>query len=195
MFSTSSLSLLPARPNIFHGRDKEVKEVLQCVGQEQPSRIAILGPGGMGKSSLALAVLHYDSVASKFGSHRYFIPCDSASSSAELLSVVSHHLGLTENSKPSKAIIRHLSSISQPILLVLDNLETAWEPTEYRSQVEEFLSLLGDIMHLHLVVNLFLFTLLKSSHMIICLGDHERCRTAKSNAVDTTLSPTSHTIE
>lgn len=62
------------------------------------------------------------------------------------------HFGLREKGNPSKAVIRYLSSLLDPILLVLDNLEMAWEPFESRVDVEEFLSLLTDIPQLHLLV-------------------------------------------
>jgi hypothetical protein len=37
--------------------------------------------------------------------------------------------------------------------LVVDNLETPWEPIQSRSGIEEFISLLTDISHLALIVS------------------------------------------
>jgi hypothetical protein len=37
-------------------------------------------------------------------------------------------------------------------LLILDNLETVWEPQESRADIEEFLSLITDVEHLALMV-------------------------------------------
>lgn len=121
--------------------------------KDHAARIAILGAGGMGKSSLALAALHQEAIVAKFESHRYFISCEGANSSADLISFVALYFGVTAHSQLLKAIILCLSSISGPVLLVLDNLETAWEPTDGREQVENFLSLLTDVHNLHLVVS------------------------------------------
>ncbi|KAJ6472243.1 hypothetical protein DFH09DRAFT_1476013 [Mycena vulgaris] len=49
--SSTSISMLPSEPKIFHGRESELCEILDLFIQEPP-RIAILGAGGMGKTSL-----------------------------------------------------------------------------------------------------------------------------------------------
>ncbi|KAJ7877150.1 hypothetical protein B0H13DRAFT_1893366 [Mycena leptocephala] len=52
-----------------------------------------------------------------------------------------------------KILLVQLSNTSPaaPSLLILDNLETLWEPTESRANIEEFLSLLTGVEHLALV--------------------------------------------
>ena len=65
--SSGSLSILPAYPSIFHGRDTELREVVNSLTNDsESSRIAILGAGGMGKTSLSIAALHDSEVAKKF---------------------------------------------------------------------------------------------------------------------------------
>ncbi|KAJ7018450.1 hypothetical protein C8F04DRAFT_1328146, partial [Mycena alexandri] len=56
--SSELFSMIPSQPKIFHGRDSELQEIAKIL-QHQFPRIAILGPGGMGKTSLARAVLHH----------------------------------------------------------------------------------------------------------------------------------------
>ncbi|KAJ7934601.1 hypothetical protein B0H13DRAFT_2488420, partial [Mycena leptocephala] len=41
-----------------------------------------------------------------------------------------------------------------PSLLILDNLETLWEPAGSRSDIEDFLSLLADVDHLALMITM-----------------------------------------
>ncbi|KAJ7454180.1 P-loop containing nucleoside triphosphate hydrolase protein [Mycena latifolia] len=146
--SNSLLSLLPATPKIFHGRDGELQQIVAILLQESP-RVAILGSGGIGKTSLATAALHHPKIAQAF-QQRYFVACDAAATHSDLLHIVASNLQLepTQN-----LIVRSLAS-GPPTLLVLDNLETAWEPLASRARVEEFLSLLTDIPHLGLLITM-----------------------------------------
>ncbi|KAJ7253873.1 hypothetical protein C8J57DRAFT_1473713 [Mycena rebaudengoi] len=62
--SSSANSLLPASPKIFHGRESELKDVVNVLLQNS-ARVAILGTGGMGKTSLATAALHNPQVEAR----------------------------------------------------------------------------------------------------------------------------------
>jgi GTPase SAR1 family protein len=145
--------MLPSEPKIFNGRDSELEQIVESLNQEF-GRIAILGTGGIGKTSLARAVLHDPHVTAKYN-HRFFVPCDSAASGNDLAALVALHLALKAEKNPTKSIIRFLSGTA-PSLIILDNLETVWEPLESRGAVEEFLSLLTDIPHLSLIVSNYL---------------------------------------
>ncbi|KAJ7144357.1 hypothetical protein C8R44DRAFT_535684, partial [Mycena epipterygia] len=117
-----------------------------------PARIAIVGPGGIGKTTLSIAVLHHPDIESTY-EHRYFIPCEAATTIGELLSIIIFHLELEPSRQPSTLIVRFPSECG-PTVLVLDNLETAWEPSESRHEVEELLCLLADVGTLTLVITL-----------------------------------------
>lgn len=47
-------TVIPAKPQIFYDRDNFVKELVTCVLAYPPPRPGILGPGGLGKTSVAL---------------------------------------------------------------------------------------------------------------------------------------------
>ncbi|KAJ7100462.1 hypothetical protein C8R44DRAFT_747510 [Mycena epipterygia] len=149
--SSGSISMLPAQPKIFHGRQSELEDIVTSLIQKS-SHIAILGPGGIGKTSLARAALHHPEVAAKY-EHRFFVSTDSAMTSIELAALTGSHLGLKPGKDLTKAVVQFLSR-GPPCLLVLDNLETSWEPLESCSGVEEFLSLLTDIPHLALMITM-----------------------------------------
>ncbi|KAJ7431611.1 P-loop containing nucleoside triphosphate hydrolase protein, partial [Mycena latifolia] len=140
--------MLPAKPKIFHGREPELKEIVNILQQESP-RIAILGAGGMGKTSLAKATIHHPDIASKY-EQCFFVLADSVTTSIGLLVLIAEHIGL----KPAKNVttqVLHYFATHGPSLLILDNLETSWEPIESRGDVEELLAKLTDFPHLTLM--------------------------------------------
>jgi hypothetical protein len=160
--SASLLPMLPAKPKIFHGRDKEIGAVVELL-MAQPARIPILGPGGIGKTTLATAVLYHPDIVSKYNK-QYFVQCDTANGTPQLIDAVSFHLGLEPSRQPVDAIIHHLSNTG-PTIVVLDNLETVWEPTENRRTVEEFLSQLSGVPQVALLVSFFIQMQHRSSSM------------------------------
>ncbi|KAJ7840577.1 hypothetical protein B0H14DRAFT_2587444 [Mycena olivaceomarginata] len=91
--SSTSISMLPSEPKIFHGRDSELSDILQLFNQGTP-RIAILGSGGMGKTSLARAVIHHAQIKTRYQQHCFFVACDSASSTVELAALIGVNIGL-----------------------------------------------------------------------------------------------------
>ncbi|KAJ7215039.1 P-loop containing nucleoside triphosphate hydrolase protein [Mycena pura] len=144
--------MLPSVPKIFHGRESELSNILQLFTQDAP-RIAVLGAGGMGKTSLARAVLHHPDINVKYGEYRIFVTCDGVSTAAELVALIANYQGLELGENPTQQIIRHFAS-RPPTLLILDNLETAWEPMGSRIEIEKFLSLLTDIQQLALIITM-----------------------------------------
>ncbi|KAJ6592037.1 hypothetical protein DFH09DRAFT_1414862 [Mycena vulgaris] len=150
--SSTSISMLPSEPKIFHGRESELSDILELFMQEMP-RIAILGAGGMGKTSLARAVLHHPTITRKYAQHRFFVACDSTLSKDELVILIGAHLGLKPTKNMAKVILHHFAT-NPACLLILDNLETLWELTEIRRDIEEFLSLVTDIKHLSLIITM-----------------------------------------
>ncbi|KAJ6452360.1 hypothetical protein C8R47DRAFT_1204351 [Mycena vitilis] len=126
--SSTSMPMLPSEPKIFHGRDVEVSDILQLFREGNP-RIAILGAGGMGKTTVARVVLHHTDITTRYEQHRHFITCDSAGTKAELLALIGDHLGLKLGKTPAQALVRHFVE-APPSLLILDNLEMVWERKE-----------------------------------------------------------------
>ncbi|KAJ7869244.1 P-loop containing nucleoside triphosphate hydrolase protein, partial [Mycena leptocephala] len=147
------ISMLPSEPKIFHGRDSELLDIVHLFSQETP-RIVILGAGGMGKTSLARAVIHHTEITERYNQHRFFVACDPAATQVGLAALIGAHVGLKPGTDLTCPVIQYFSSSSNS-LLILDNLETLWEPVESRGKIEEFLSLFTGMDHLALVITMW----------------------------------------
>ncbi|KAJ7928350.1 hypothetical protein B0H13DRAFT_2311628 [Mycena leptocephala] len=95
----------PSLPKNLHGRDSELKDIVDVLLCE-PARAAVLGPGGIGKTSLAMAAVHHPAIIEKYGL-MHFISCESASTCAELVTCIGLYLGMETSTQLSKQIVRH----------------------------------------------------------------------------------------
>ncbi|KAJ7831555.1 hypothetical protein B0H13DRAFT_1915405 [Mycena leptocephala] len=82
------------------------------------------------------------------------LPCaESATTSLELAALIGLHVGLSPGQDLTKPVVQYISK-KPSCLLILDNLETVWEPIQSRGGVEEFLSLLTAVKHLALIITM-----------------------------------------
>ena len=134
------------------GRDKEKSLVLETLLDKTPARIAILGAGGMGKTTLALSSLHDPSVIAHFQS-RYFVSCEAVTSVSALVGEIANALRIPAK-RDEHLIDVILSSFQGNAMLCLDNFETIWDNEAARSDVEDFLSHLNHLPQLAIIVTM-----------------------------------------
>ena len=145
----------PASPAIFFGRDKFVAEAVHLIQIAQPARLAILGAGGIGKTSVALAILHHEEMQQMFDERHYFVSCEAATSVSLLMQAILTVLGVQSGSKEDPLTVMHnmLMVQSAPLLMVLDNFDTPWE-SENQTEVGSLLCRIAGVLHVTLIITM-----------------------------------------
>ncbi|KAF8063534.1 hypothetical protein FPV67DRAFT_251307 [Lyophyllum atratum] len=151
---------VPANIDIFHGREAVVAELVSVLtasvpeGQKRP-RVCLLGPGGMGKTCTARAVMAHPDIKIHFtNGNRVWVPCVKATSVSLFLDTLYSSSGTARNTGNAlNDILSELKS-SDPLVLLLDNFETPWNIDRGRSEVEQILRDIHQIPHVTIFVTM-----------------------------------------
>ena len=145
-------------PQVFFGRDAELAQIVDMITANigsHPARIAILGLGGYGKTSLARAVLTTKQIKDHFGGARYFVPCESITSSGALLTELGKTLGVLKGGTDDLWSHIRLMLTSKDSIICFDNFESLWDQhIEMKHSVEEFLSSVTALPHVTVLITM-----------------------------------------
>jgi predicted ATPase/class 3 adenylate cyclase len=110
---------LPTELSSFVGREREIAATRKLL--EQARLVTLTGPGGTGKTRLALQVAA--SVADRFPDGTWFVPLSAVSDAELVSSAIAHAVGVAEDPAraPLDALVARLQAGT--VLLVLDNVE------------------------------------------------------------------------
>ncbi|KAH7918740.1 TPR-like protein [Leucogyrophana mollusca] len=139
----------PGWPSMFFGRDDLVRDAVESLDLQH---VVLVGPGGIGKSSIAKAILNEDSIVAKFQDRRFFVSFDNIDASqitldtfvqriADVLGVKSALLG---------AVKTYLAASN--VLIVLDNAETFQDAASGSDRIAEAIDELGALPSVRIIL-------------------------------------------
>ncbi len=128
---------VPATP-ICLGREDEIDALSTGVLGPAAFAACLLGPPGVGKSTLSLAVLNSAAVVRRFKARRYFVRCESARTGDEFCVAVAAALGFPPETAQWPAALAELAR--EPVVIALDNAETP-----HHASASEFLPRLAEL--------------------------------------------------
>ena len=124
---------LPVQPTALIGREREVATVRECLLEPETRLLTLTGPGGTGKTRLALQVSA--EVLEAFPDGVFFVNLAPISDPALVLPTIAQTLGVTEaGSQPLRDTL-HAFLHDKQLLLLLDNFEQVVEAASMLSEL------------------------------------------------------------
>ena len=128
---------LPVSKTSFIGRDLELVEIGNALSSDEVRLVTLLGPGGIGKTRLALQAAHDQLQESHFEKGVFFVALENLTAGDQVLRAVAAALSLklAGNTDPLEVIQKFIAQKS--ILIVLDNFEQLTSEVELVSRLLE----------------------------------------------------------
>jgi len=112
---------LPQSPTAFVGREAELTELATLIDDDAIHLITLIGPGGIGKTRIALETAHRH--LNQFSDGIYYVPLAPLNNPEHLVSTLADNINFTFSGSedPQKELLNYLAE--KNMLLILDNFE------------------------------------------------------------------------
>jgi hypothetical protein len=137
------------------GRDVDICALVNRSMTKPERPLRICGAPGIGKSTLARAVLRTPEMQAKFGTRRYEVHCDNLTSCNDLISRIARDWFRITESDPNLILDLLLTELTRlPCAVLIDNFETLWRHPRAvaRDASLEFVAQLAAVPSLRLMV-------------------------------------------
>jgi predicted ATPase len=116
-------SNMPVQRTPFIGREREVASLQQLLNRADVRLVTLTGPGGIGKTRLAVQVV--TDLSAGFTGGVCFVSLSAVSSRESAIRAIAQAIGLLEmpGQSSQESLKEYVSGLSQPLLLLLDNFE------------------------------------------------------------------------
>ena len=116
-------SNLPVPRTAFIGREPEAAALRQLLGRDDVRLVTLTGPGGIGKTRLALQVA--GEIGDQFPAGVCFVSLSVVAAPGLIASAIAQAVGVREtgNQSAQESLKDYLGGLDQPMLLLLDNFE------------------------------------------------------------------------
>ena len=158
-YTVRSPSNMPEQRTAFIGREREVASLRQLLSRRDVRLVTLTGPGGIGKTRLAVQVV--TEMGDGFTGGVCFVSLSAVSSNESMTRAIAQAIGLREmpGQSSQESLKEYVRGLTQPLLLLLDNFE-------------HLLSAGSDVAEL-LTLNPNLKVLVTSQALLHIYGEHE----------------------
>jgi predicted ATPase/transcriptional regulator with XRE-family HTH domain len=127
---------LPVSPTSIVGRDNELRMIIQKMQDPACRLLTLVGPGGVGKTRLAMEAAHQ--LQDTFSQEAHFISLVGTSASEHIVPAIAAVLGFSFSGKtePKIQLLNYIKE--RQLLLVLDNLEHLLNGIEVLAELLEY---------------------------------------------------------
>jgi len=114
---------LPVQRTAFIGREHEAAGLRQLLSRVDVQLVTLTGPGGIGKTRLALQVA--GEIADQFPGGVCFVALSAIGERGLIASTIAQAVGVREtgSQSPQESLKQYMGGLNQPMLLLLDNFE------------------------------------------------------------------------